>query len=308
MKIIFFGLGSIGRRHAELLKKYYSHDVFAFRSNKCSKRNDLNIPEIYDWYKVKELKPEIAFITNPTSVHVETAIKCANLGMHLFIEKPLCDKMKGIEELQRLCLKKNLTCYIAYCLRFHPVIKEIKKLIKDKMIYHSRIVCSSYLPDWRKDGDFRKSYSANSKLGGGVLLDMSHEFDYIEYLFGDIKEIRANLDRASDITIDVEDVADALIKMDKFNINLHIDFLSQQTERKIKVDFEGGYIVGDLMESKIQYFENEKLKNLQLDVDKNGFYKEQLDYFFLNINNKSIMNSLKKAKLLLKKILELKKH
>ena len=88
MKVVIFGLGSIGRRQARLLLDNFRHELFAFRSNEGIAPNDLGIKEIYNWEEVEKLNPEVAFITNPTFLHLETALKCAKLGMHLFIEKP----------------------------------------------------------------------------------------------------------------------------------------------------------------------------------------------------------------------------
>lgn len=68
-----------------------------------------------------------------------TASQCARRGMHLFIEKPLSDSLKGFSDLLRLTQKKNLTVYIAYCLRFHPVIAKLKELLKGKKVVHARV-------------------------------------------------------------------------------------------------------------------------------------------------------------------------
>ena len=48
---------------------------------------------------------------------------------------------------------------------------------------------SSYLPDWRKNKNFRKSVSSQKKLGGGVLLELSHELDYLLWFFKDIRSV-----------------------------------------------------------------------------------------------------------------------
>lgn len=307
MKVIIFGLGSIGERQAQLLLDNFEHELFAFRSDKDVSPNNLGIKEIFTWEEVKKLNPNVAFITNPTFLHLKTALECAKLGMHLFIEKPLSHNLDNIDKLASICRQKKLVCYVAYCLRFHPVIKEIRKRIENKKIYHVRIVCSSYLSDWRKGKKSHDVYSSSAKQGGGVLLDLSHEFDYIQYLFGPIKEIVGKFGRVGNVTLDAEDFADVLMRtIDSRYINLHLNFMSRLKERRIIVDFENGCLIGNLMESKIEFLDGKRVKKLQFSDDRNEYLLRQIKYFFENLNNPLMMNNLKEAKRLLAKIMELK--
>ena len=306
MRIIFFGLGSIATRHARILQTNFSHELFAFRSKKGGKENELGIKEVYGWDEVEKLKPEVAFITNPTSMHIETALKCAKLGMHLFIEKPLSHSMEGIAELTELCREKKLTCYTAYCMRFHPVVKELKEYLCDRKILHVRAAVSSYLPNWRPGTDHRKRYSALAAQGGGVILDLSHEFDYIEYLFGAVENMQGWYGRISDVTVDAEDAADVVMTAGGVPINLHMNFMSRFEERKVIVDFEGGYAIGDIRNNRVEVMENDRKEEKTFTTTRDDYFKEQLDYFFANIGNPEIMNNLEESSGLLKKILAFK--
>jgi len=307
MKVLICGLGSIGLRHAKILSKHLNHEVYAYRSSERRIEHGLNIREIFSWDEVEDLRPDVAFITNPTSLHVETALRCASLGTHLLIEKPLSHSLDNIDLLESLCSEKGLTCYVAYCLRFHPVIKKMREIIVGKKIYHARIVCSSFLPAWRAEGDYRKSYSVSSREGGGVLLDLSHEFDYVQYLFEEIIEMTGAYGRASELTVDAEDYADILITTAaSIPVNIHLNFNSLLNERTIKVDFEDGYAKGDLIENKVDVFYRGNMDSYEYPLDRDGYLTEQSQYFFDNIGNQSIMNNLAEAKGLLIKILRFK--
>lgn len=307
MKVIVFGLGSIGERHARLLVKRFGCDVYAFRTGKKS-RNLPDISEIYSWKEAESLKARVAFITNPTSNHIETAQKCAKLGMHLFIEKPLSDSLKGISQLEKIVNAKRLVCYTAYCLRFHPVVKKIKELLKGRKIFHVRIACSSYLPAWRKTFNVKKTYSALKKKGGGVILDLSHEFDYIEFILGSITSIKGAFGRVSDITLDAEDFADILLKVkNRIPVNLHLNFLSRANERLIKIDFDGGYLQGDLIQNSLVYRNNGQEKSFSFSLTDDDLFESQTRYFLNNLGNPLLMNNLSEAKNLLKKIFAFKK-
>ena len=307
MKIIFFGLGSIGKQHARILRDNFKHAIFAFRSDNNAKLSGLGIKEVYRWQEVRTIKPDIAFITNPTFLHIKTALKCADLGMHLFIEKPLSDSMDNILQLERICRRNKLTCYTAYCLRFHPVIMKMREILRGKPIYHARLVCSSYLPLWRKDKNWKKYYSVDKKQGGGVLLDLSHEFDYISYIFGEIDKISGVFSKVSNVTVDSEDFADILIKLESsVHVNLHLNFFSRINERSLKVDFPDGYLIGDLINNKIEFYDKGKKQVINFTTSRQKVMREQLRYFFDHLGNVKIMNGIQESKKLLAKILEFK--
>lgn len=315
MKIIFFGLGSIGQRHAKILLDNYPHDLlrsnkldlYAFRSGANEVPNQLSIKELHSWEEVKTLNPEVAFITNPTFLHIETAIRCAEIGCKLFIEKPIGKDLNSLDQLIKLAKKKNLVTYVAYNLRFHPLIKKIKEYLKDKKPLSALVVCTSFLPSWRPNKDYLKSYSANAVMGGGVILDLSHEIDYVDYLFGGIKKISGNFAKLGNVTVDAEDCADMLVVSGGIPVNIHLDFLSQLRQRYIQIDFEGLTVVGDLVNAEIKEYEGETIKNnIRLEYERGQEYKEQLEYFFDNIDNPGMMNNLTQAADLFKKIIAFK--
>ncbi len=305
MKIVFFGLGSIGQRHVQILRKHFKHELYAFRSGNTAKGNVLGIKEITTWADVDRLKPQAAFITNPTSEHMPTALKCARRGMKLFIEKPLSGSLKGVNELTDLCRKKNLTVYVAYCLRFHPVIQKMKELLKGKKIAHARVVCSSMLHQWRPARNLKKSYSARRAMGGGAILDLSHEFDYIRFLLGEIQSIKGVKGRMGHVTVDCEDFADALVTLDNgAQVNCHLNFASWDTARTIQIDFKDGFVKGDLIKNTVVYQTGRSSRSFKFPMDRNAYLKRQTEYFFKNLDNPGLMNNLPEAKALLRKILE----
>jgi len=307
MKIVFFGLGSIGRRHAKILIEDFDYDLYALRSGKSEKGNDLNIKEIYSWEKVRKLEPDVAFITNPTFMHIDTALKCAESGAALFIEKPLDSSSEKLGLLIEEIKRRGLTTYVAYNMRFNPIIEFLKEYLKSKKVCHASVYNSSYLPNWRSGKNQINSYSAQKAEGGGVVLDLSHEFDYIDYLFGSIKEIKGIFDRAANVTRDAEDFLDGAIKTEKTYVNLHLDFLSRHTERTIKIDCEKEYIFANLIKGRVEFQKGARnVKAKHFEIDRNEIHKKQIEYFFKNINNPAMMNNLTDASILFRKIVEFK--
>ena len=65
-----------------------------------------------------------------------------------------------------------------------------------------RAMCSSYLPEWRPGVDWKKCYSAHADMGGGVDIDLIHEWDYLTYLFGFPHNVYSIRGQFSDVTAD----------------------------------------------------------------------------------------------------------
>jgi predicted dehydrogenase len=313
MKIIFFGLGSIGKKYANIIRDDFGFELYAYRTGKGQEKSNLNIQEFNNLEEVFSVKPDIAFITNPTFLHVSTALECARESISLFIEKPISHSLEHVDELEKEIGKRSLFTYVAYNLRFHPVITHLRDLIsqKEKPIYF-RAICSSYLPNWRPEQDYSESYSTRKELGGGVTLDLSHEFDYIAYLFGDIKNIFGCCGKISDLDIESEDILEAQITCDSgIRGNLHLDFFSRKNERKIQIYYNNEYIEGDLLKNTVKIVKKdgeEEILNYRYGIDET--YRMQIQYFFEQYFNKNynIMNNFSEALKTFKTIMKFKKE
>ncbi len=307
MKIIFFGTGSIGTRYINILQKQYRHDLFAFRFGKSKKTGLSGIPEVFSWDDFDKVKPNVAFITNPTALHIKTATRAAERNCALYLEKPVSSDLVGLNRLLTIIKEKRLTTYVAYNLRFHPVIEKLKDFCQKNKPLHMRIICTSYLPHWRSNQDYKKNYSSHAKMGGGVILDLSHEIDYISYLLGEIKTMSGSFGRQSNLTVDAEDYADILINTKKSPVNLHLNFMSHLKQRTIQIDFQEMGVVGDLINGTVRIYNQEKLmKRLKFKAGMKETYEKELAYFFDNINNSHMMNNLPEAAPLFRQIITFK--
>jgi predicted dehydrogenase len=307
MKIVFFGLGSIGVRHLNIIKSSHDHEVYAFRTNRGQEKNNQNIEEIFSWAEFDNISPDVVFITNPTSMHVSTAIKCAQRNCHMFIEKPIDSSVDGLDTLLELVKERKLSTYVGYNLRFHPIIEYLRDKAIHEDLIHLNIISSSYLPNWRKGQDHKKSYSSISALGGGVILDLSHEIDYASYLAGPIKSVRGQYGRLSDITVDSEDYAELLLESKSgIMINIAITFASHFRQRKVIADFMDKTISCDLEQGSIDtYVSESKVKSRNIEVNYDDIYAKQLDYFFSNMGTE-MMNNIDDASSLFKMMLRVK--
>jgi len=293
MKIVFFGLGSIGTRHARLIKENFKHELYAFRHSKDSEKNILGIKEIFSFEELDEIKPDVAFITNPTYKHMECALQCAKRGMHLFIEKPLSDTQEHLREFKQIVKEKKIKTYVAYNMRFNQLITWLKENLQGKEPVHVSVYASSFLPNWRKNIDHLKNYSAIKDQGGGIVLDLSHEIDYLYYLFGDIKKVKVNSKKISDVTMDSEDFADILLEFKNGMFgNVHLNFLSRLNRREIIIDLKDSTVTADLINNIIIIHNDKGKRDINFNFEKDDMYLSELKYFFEHIRTKKMMNDI----------------
>ncbi|MCA9401198.1 MAG: hypothetical protein KC713_06200, partial [Candidatus Omnitrophica bacterium] len=195
--------------------------------------------------------------------------------------------------------------YIAYVLRFHPVIKELKKTLQRHRMLHMRVTATSYAPGWRPQKEFKHLYSASTKQGGGVILDLSHELDYIQYLTGNLSKISGQYGRSGNITIDAEDYADLLLETPQGPVNVHIDYFSRNSQRMIQIDFEKFSLDADLINFTIRKFTAKASQRRKIPGSLDQCYQQQMECFLER--RSSGFSNLDEAEKLLKNILDFKR-
>ena len=298
--ILIVGLGSIGARHARIIQSNYPKiKIIALRHKKSQNTEDelVNVSNsVSSISKALEFGPEAAIISNPASKHIEIARKLAAQGIHLLIEKPLSNRSQGVQQLIDLCKENNVLLMTGYNLRFLPSLREFKKQIdaqKPGQLFSIRAEVGQYLPSWRLGKNYRDSVSAQSDLGGGVLLELSHEIDYLLWIFGKINWVKSHVSKQSDLDIDVEDCAQILIGFNKksskeLTASLNIDFIRHDLTRKCFVIGEQGTLLWDGILGQVKFFEKNSSNwdILFSSRPTNDFsYEEQLKSFFLAIKN-----------------------
>lgn len=307
-KIIIFGMGLMGNRFAEVLGKLYpDSELLAFRSAPDGEPNSLGLPELYSWQEVDAANADIAFITNPTNLHIDTSIECAKRGIKLFIEKPLDSTLDRFDELLEIVDEKKIATYVAYCLRFNPLIDMIKGYVEENKPLHYRVITTNHMPSWRPGGEPHRTYSASEASGGGVILDLSHEFDYTGYILGGVTSFSSNFSRQSNVTVDAEDFVDIIAESEKCPVNMHINFMGHIAQREIQIDFEDFSLVADLKALTIsEYRDRELSRTVQAEGEYFDMYDAQVKYFMDNLENTRMMNNITEAAELLRFLLSIK--
>jgi predicted dehydrogenase len=287
MNIIVVGAGSVGRRHITNLQELgYSLTVVDTNFDRLKRvAKNANIRG-YSNFQValQEEKAEAVFICVPTHLHIKIALTAAEYGCHIFMEKPLSHNLEGVYELLRMVNDKNLVLYVNYNMRFHPGIKKMKSLIEDGEIGRPLYIhaeCGQYLPDWHPYESYKNWYMSRKEQGGGAILDISHEIDYVRWIMGGIKRVLAMVETVS-LDMDADDCSDLLLEFESgARGHIHLDLLNRVYRRQCTVVGEDGTLTWDYNERCVKIFEPKKpIVTFSYSLDRNQIFIKSVRHFF----------------------------
>lgn len=264
-RILIVGLGSIGKRHLRLARELLPNaDIRILRHQKCA-----SIPEHANGcFSILEqaidFAPQIAVIASPATFHMSAAQPLAQAGVHLLVEKPLSASLDGVPQLLETCREQGIVLLTGYNLRFLPSLQRFRELLSENAIgrvLSVRCEIGQYLPSWRPDTDYRQGVSARQELGGGALLELSHELDYLRWIFGELNWVKATLSRQSNLEIDVEDSAHLILGFapaaDGHQLvgTVSLDFIRHDTTRLCTAIGENGSLRWNGLTGMVEQFE-----------------------------------------------------
>jgi predicted dehydrogenase len=300
MKFLILGSGSIAIRHYNNLKKIgYKHISFYTKNVSFRERYKNSYGNLIT--AIKKTNPDIAIICNSTHLHMTSAIKCAQNGLHLFIEKPVSHKISDCKNLINIVKKKRLHNMIGYMLRFHPAIFVIKKILANKKItkpYFAYSEWGEYLPRWQPNRNYKTSYAANKKMGGGVSLTLSHDLDLLFFLFGKVKKIYNERNEKLFLNINCDTTSDYLIKFkNKLNALVHLDYLQKKNSRYLKIIGQDYKIIFEYLKNRLYFeYKNSFKKYYFKKFKRNDMFVAEIKYFLNCIKkNKKAGPSIKES-------------
>jgi predicted dehydrogenase len=252
MDILVIGCGSIGRRHIKNLlglgHKVTATDVSA--DSRKAAGAALGVVVVETTEAGLALKPQAVLICTPPSTHLELAAKAINAGAHVFIEKPVSDTPDGIGSLEKLAAKKGKMVQVGYNLRYVPALVKLKRALEAGTYgkaLSARVIFAQYLPYWRPGTDYRQGYTGKKRFGGGIILEASHELDYICWLLGKPVKLSCAARKVSSLDVDTEDTADILVDFESGALaNVHLDFVRQDYKRGCGIECEKATLVWKL--------------------------------------------------------------
>lgn len=281
----FVGLGSIGKRHFQNIcsiieSQGATYSIDLYRSNVIKEISDdfashVRAQYLYDDEIKKNCYYDAVFVTNPTSLHFRTVNKFFENARAFFIEKPVFNSY-DIEDTLIDKIDSKIS-YVSCPMRFNPVLSYVKDNIDCSKAYSVRAISSSYLPDWRPGQDYRKCYSAHTDMGGGVDIDLVHEWDYLTYLFGMPTTCQAIIGKISNLEIDSNDIAAYIGRNETTSFELHLDYFGRKSLRTLDIFLPDETVCCNMLEGTIHFMMSGK--KMSFEKDRNIFHIAQMRHF-----------------------------
>ena len=287
--VALVGLGSIGRRHLRLLKAMRPEiEVILVRSGHGSSwpEETLSKESVSSIDEAIAKSIDAAIISSPAPYHVQQAIQFLKADIPLLIEKPLSHNMDDIQELKDLSdrMRVPIPILVGYVLRHSVDLRCFHEMATKQAVGRAigvLIECGSYLPDWRPEQDYRMTASAREDLGGGVLLELSHELNYANWLFGPFQSVEATLLNSGALDIDVEDTADLILTSKSgLKISIHLDFCGPDAIRQCTLEGSEGRLAWDGIAHSVRLQNDSgETRFWPFTIERDAMYKEQMRHF-----------------------------
>lgn len=298
MKVLFCGLGSMGSRHLRNLHYIMKErsEIIVCHALRSSKRR---LPQQVEEILTKEFSAwdnvdgnyDCIFITNPTYMHYETLQQAVLHSKRIFVEKPVF--FSGQEDLSQIKITPEHVCYVAAPLRYTGIVQYLKQYLQDKNVFSVRAMCSSYLPEWRPGTDWRKCYSGHRDMGGGVDIDLIHEWDYITYLFGLPQKVYSIRGRYSDVTVDSCDNAVYIGSYPEMTVSLYLDYFGRVARRELEIFMENDVLIADFIQGNIRFMRSGEYVDFAQKRDE--IQCAEMEYFLSLRNNLENANTIEHA-------------
>lgn len=249
MKALIVGTGGIGARHARNLKELRpTIELIGVRVEHSEKTRELKMRLVPDLEAGISERPTVAVVALPPVWHAEKARALIDAGIPIYLEKPPALRVAELSDAATTADVRRTTTMVGCVLRRMPGFRRLREIVRSGRIGQltsAHLSVGQWLPDWRPERDWRKSYSACRELGGGVILDLIHEIDLARFLFGEFDGVDASAGNCNVLDIDVEDHADLRLRRDRATVTVHLDYLDRAGHRAGRVIGTEGTAVYD---------------------------------------------------------------
>jgi predicted dehydrogenase len=163
--------------------------------------------------------------------------------------------MAGLAQATALAESYPCKVVVGFDMHFDPGLMKVKELISEKIIgdfVSINATVGQYLPDWRPAEDYRTGMSARKETGGGVMLDLVHEFDYVRRICGPVQRLAAFYKNSGALQIETEDVAEIILGFQNGAVgSIHLDYLQPLLVRNCLVTGKSGSITWNLANNNV---------------------------------------------------------
>ena len=123
-------------------------------------------------------------------------------------------------------------------------------------------------------------------MGGGIILDSSHELDYLIWIFGKPESIQANFVLTDILPSNSEAICDVILKFPQNILStIHMDFVRRKYKRTLEILTENAVLEWSLEENTVKIFESKSCNTMSSNESINDMYVEELKHVIDCIKN-----------------------
>jgi len=171
-------LVSVMRRNGDLAGDYAKrHNVPKWTDNATELINDEEVNAVY--------------VATPPSTHAKYAIEAMRAGKPVYVEKPMAATYKECCEMIKVSEETGVPLFVAYYRRSLPGFLKVKEIVDNGVLGKPLFVSIRLTRPANQDEKENISWRVNPEIaGGGIFYDLaSHQLDFLDFLFGQIKDI-----------------------------------------------------------------------------------------------------------------------
>ncbi len=269
-KVGIVGCGSIFLMHAQSLintpdvELVAVCDIRPFRAQRAAKR--YNCHYYLDYKQMLEKEDlDVVHILTPHYLHPPMAIAALNKKINVLTEKPVSINPQDARNMIKAARKNNVKLGVIFQNRYNPGSQLVKQnLLTGRLgkVKAAKLILSYHKPDsFYKKSDWKGRLD---KEGGGVLIDQAiHFIDVLSWFIDDeVEYVQANTARRMHKFIEVEDLAEGVIKFKKgaYICFYLINFYSYDADPEIEIDCQNGRVKIIKDSAKIGFYNGKALE------------------------------------------------
>ncbi|MDR0571976.1 MAG: Gfo/Idh/MocA family oxidoreductase [Rickettsiales bacterium] len=258
MKALVVGLGSMGKRRVRNLTTNGIKDIIGYdlRQDRREEVVEKYQIKVLDNFEEAVIDRDAIIISVPPDKHMAYMGYAVDHEIPCFVEASVVDD--GMDELIKKSEEKKVLICPSCTMRYLPAIKTIKKVIDDSIIgkishfsYHS----GQFLPDWHPWENVKDFYVSNP-LTGGAREIVPFELTWMNWIFGDILDIKGFYEKTIDMDISIDDTYVSAIKYKSGVLGtLIVDVVSRSAVRQLIINGNNGQIIWDWNSKQVRVYD-----------------------------------------------------
>lgn len=262
-RVLVVGLGSIGQRHARLLSERMDVElhicdmVEKHRMDTVSALVNSVVSEYSYFSDALLAKPDIVFICLPNQLHVPIGLQAIENGADVFVEKPISDSIEAAQKLVAAAELNGRFLQVGYMLRLDEGLCKMKNIVDTDgvgNIVGGRAMIGTYITLLNAKSPDRE------KNPNSLIVDYTHELDFIRWFFGEVDDIKAMGSRMGSLEMKpTPNIFQMLLKMKSGAlVQVHMDYIQFPQRRIFEVYGDRGTLSYDFMTGEIRHFKSQK--------------------------------------------------